>query len=240
MQEPQETQVWSLSREGPLQEGMTTYSSILAWRIPMDRGPWRATVHRVAKSRTWLKWLSTHTPTFISEWNQNKEVSSENSNQKPALMQVWGWKSYHFWNQNPFSYLFLNIYLFIYLWLVLVAVQIFDLCCFNGIMWDQVPWPGMRLGDPLRRYHWVLATGPQGSSPKTFENGPRLMVFSDACNKQITSRDMPHRPKPKTIPTKFLWSLVAHHPERQFILCGHFTKINEGNITTFLLSIHKN
>ena len=27
---------------------------------PMDRGVWWATVHRVAKSRTWLKWLSTH------------------------------------------------------------------------------------------------------------------------------------------------------------------------------------
>ena len=26
---------------------------------PMDRGAWWATVHRVAKSRTWLKWLST-------------------------------------------------------------------------------------------------------------------------------------------------------------------------------------
>ena len=28
---------------------------------PIDRGAWWATVHRVAKSRTWLKWLSTHT-----------------------------------------------------------------------------------------------------------------------------------------------------------------------------------
>ena len=27
---------------------------------PMDRGVWWATVHRVAKSETWLKWLSTH------------------------------------------------------------------------------------------------------------------------------------------------------------------------------------
>ena len=26
---------------------------------PMDRGAWQATVHRVAKSQTWLKWLST-------------------------------------------------------------------------------------------------------------------------------------------------------------------------------------
>ena len=28
---------------------------------PMDRGAWRATVHRVTKSQTRLKWLSTHT-----------------------------------------------------------------------------------------------------------------------------------------------------------------------------------
>ena len=30
----QETQVWSLGREDPLQKGMATHSSILAWRIP--------------------------------------------------------------------------------------------------------------------------------------------------------------------------------------------------------------
>ena len=31
------------------------------WENPVDKGAWWATVHRVAKSRTWLKWLSTHT-----------------------------------------------------------------------------------------------------------------------------------------------------------------------------------
>ena len=36
-QETQETQVQSLGWEDPLEEGMTTHSSILAWRIPMDR-----------------------------------------------------------------------------------------------------------------------------------------------------------------------------------------------------------
>ena len=39
---------------------MAAHSSILAWRIPMDRGAWRATVHGVAKSQTWLKRLSKH------------------------------------------------------------------------------------------------------------------------------------------------------------------------------------
>ena len=36
----------------PLEEGMATHSSIFAWRIPMDREAWRATVHRVSKSWT--------------------------------------------------------------------------------------------------------------------------------------------------------------------------------------------
>ena len=48
----QETKVRFLGHEDPLEAGMATHSSILAWRIPMDRGAWRATVHGVAKSQT--------------------------------------------------------------------------------------------------------------------------------------------------------------------------------------------
>ena len=39
---------------------MATHSSILAWRIPMDRGAWWATVYRVAKSWAPLKRLGTY------------------------------------------------------------------------------------------------------------------------------------------------------------------------------------
>ena len=46
-----ETWVQSLGWEDPLEEGMATHSSILTWRIPMDRGTWRATVHGVARVR---------------------------------------------------------------------------------------------------------------------------------------------------------------------------------------------
>ena len=45
-----ETLVRSLGWEDPLEEGMATHSSILAWRIPLDRGARRATVHGVTKS----------------------------------------------------------------------------------------------------------------------------------------------------------------------------------------------
>ena len=38
--------------EDPLEEGMATHSSILAWRIPMDRGTCQARVHGGAKSWT--------------------------------------------------------------------------------------------------------------------------------------------------------------------------------------------
>ena len=44
----QETLLWSLDWEDPLEKGKATHSNILAWRIP------RATVHGVAKSQTQL------------------------------------------------------------------------------------------------------------------------------------------------------------------------------------------
>ena len=49
-----ETWVQSLSWEDPLEEGMATHSSILAWKSPMDRGAWWATVPRVTNSQTRL------------------------------------------------------------------------------------------------------------------------------------------------------------------------------------------
>ena len=54
MQEMEETWVQSLGGEDPLEEGMATHSSILAWTIPLNRGAWWATVHGVTKSWTQL------------------------------------------------------------------------------------------------------------------------------------------------------------------------------------------
>ena len=51
----QETWIRSLGWEDPLEKGMETQSSILAWRIPWTEEPWGATDHEVAKSQTQLK-----------------------------------------------------------------------------------------------------------------------------------------------------------------------------------------
>ena len=48
----QEIRVCSLGWEDLLEENIATHSSILAWRIPMDRGAWWAIVPRVTRSRT--------------------------------------------------------------------------------------------------------------------------------------------------------------------------------------------
>ena len=53
----QEAHFQSRGWEDPLEEEMATHSSILAWRIPMDRGAWQATVLGVTElDMTW--WLN--------------------------------------------------------------------------------------------------------------------------------------------------------------------------------------
>ena len=89
-QESSEMWVPSLGREDPLEEEMATHSSILAWRIPMDRGAWWATVHGVTESDVTVhacssmhtcrkKWCwekgPTRQPGFLMDKNADAEPS---------------------------------------------------------------------------------------------------------------------------------------------------------------------
>ena len=64
MQKTQERWVRSPGREDPVEKGMATHSSILAWRMP-----WSEESDRLqsmgSQSRTWLKWLSMHARTSL-------------------------------------------------------------------------------------------------------------------------------------------------------------------------------
>ena len=68
----EETWVWSLGQEDPLEEGMSTYSSILAGRTPWTEEP-GGIQSMGSHSRTWLKRVSTHmcTPAYISWGRKN-------------------------------------------------------------------------------------------------------------------------------------------------------------------------
>ena len=58
--------VQSLGWENPLEKGMATLSSILAWRIPWNKGAWQAIQSMGSKSWTQLKQLSTRAHTHKS------------------------------------------------------------------------------------------------------------------------------------------------------------------------------
>ena len=63
MQEMQETQVWFLGHEDPLEEGTAPHSSILAWRIPWTEEP--GGLQFMGSQRVghdWSYWASTHIP----------------------------------------------------------------------------------------------------------------------------------------------------------------------------------
>ena len=66
----QETWVWSLGWEDPLEKGMATHSNILAQRIPWTAEP-GGLQSRVTKSWTWLKQLSTHAHTSLKTLSPN-------------------------------------------------------------------------------------------------------------------------------------------------------------------------
>ena len=62
MQETQETQLWSLGREDPLEEGMTSHSNNLAWRIPYTEEPeelWSIGWQRAGHN--WSDWAHVYT-----------------------------------------------------------------------------------------------------------------------------------------------------------------------------------
>ena len=58
-----ETWIRFLDWEDPLEKGTATYSSILAWRIPMDRGAWQATAMGSQRVRhNWVTFTFTFSP----------------------------------------------------------------------------------------------------------------------------------------------------------------------------------
>ena len=85
----QGTWVQSLGWEDPLEEGMATHSSSLAWRIPMDRGACWATVCGVAKSRTRLS-DEAHVYTTMCKIAGRKLLYSTGSSARCSVMTQMG------------------------------------------------------------------------------------------------------------------------------------------------------
>ena len=89
MQEMQETWVLFQGCKDPLEEGMATHSSIIAWR--MDKGAWWAAVYRVTTSRTWLKRLSAHARVLNLILKGETQEASQLWDAAQGVAEGWPW-----------------------------------------------------------------------------------------------------------------------------------------------------
>ena len=85
--------VQSLGQEDPLEKEMATHFSILAWRIPMDRGAWWATVHGVTRSQAQVSGSHTHTdgaaqPTTKGSWAAPTAQAAERLGPTPSGLNL--------------------------------------------------------------------------------------------------------------------------------------------------------
>ena len=90
----QDTQVRLLGQEDPLEKKMAIHSSILAWRIPMDRGAWQTTVHGVSKS--WTRLSEVILETVIEDRGGKKEKETNRGGLKKQSL-LWAAGSQSCW-----------------------------------------------------------------------------------------------------------------------------------------------
>ena len=97
----QEAQIESLDQKDPLEKEMATHSSSLAWRIPMDRGTWRAIVHgaqRVGHDRSDLACAHTCRPFML--FNHHNTASGYHFHLTEDEMVGW----HHWLNGHEFGW----------------------------------------------------------------------------------------------------------------------------------------
>ena len=82
MQETEETQVWSLGREDPVEKEMATCFSILAWEIIWTKEPGR--LQSMGSQRLGHNWATEHTHTHTHTQAQSRQRAS-----------LWGEKQKH-------------------------------------------------------------------------------------------------------------------------------------------------
>ena len=100
VQELQETQVWSLGQEDPLEKEMATHSSILAWKSHRQRSLTGYTVRGVTKNRTQLSehkkapriWKTKQLWVLSFSWNFSCPRSLPWVSPSVSCLQIWGSK----------------------------------------------------------------------------------------------------------------------------------------------------
>ena len=122
----QETWVWSLAREEPLEKGTVTHSSILAWRIPWTEEPGR--VQTIGSQRVRHDWAGALFP-----FSLHFEFTQKESNPCLTWDEVFGWAmNLYCVHQHYFACSWINQSLFLwrrgFIFLTLRLYAIANLC----------------------------------------------------------------------------------------------------------------
>ena len=110
----QETWVWSLGWEDPLEEGMSTHSSILASRIPMDREP---AGYSPWDRRVGHYWAPKHriAHLFLVFWETSVLFSTVAAPSYIPTNNVWGF---------PFLHILSNIYYLVFFFMIAIVIGV--------------------------------------------------------------------------------------------------------------------
>ena len=91
----QETLVPTLSRKDPMEKGMTTYSSILAWRIPWKEEP--GGLQSMGSQRVGHDWVTNNNNNTLTLFCVTLYISKILNHQTSSILT--------YWNENNLSYL---------------------------------------------------------------------------------------------------------------------------------------
>ena len=87
----QETWVQFLHWEDPLEEGMATHCSILAWRVPMDRRAEHGGLQSVGLQRVGHNWVTKQKPLIPPTlWENTENTAMAETSLVPVLPVQWG------------------------------------------------------------------------------------------------------------------------------------------------------
>ena len=164
MQEPQETPVWSLDQEDPLEKGMATHSSILAWRIPRTEEPGRLQSIGRRVEHDWSDLACMHAgqqKSLVVKWNFSFFLLSHGIN-------------WYTWYQFSSVWLLSRVWLFATLWTAVCQASLSITSC-----WSLLKVMSIELVMP---YNHVNLSCPHLLLPAIF---PSIRVFSNESALQI-------------------------------------------------------
>ena len=160
---------------------MAAHSSILAWRIPMDRGAWWATVHKGCKESDMSEWIRTYvcwiiyvyicTSTYLLIFAESYRNHYE-SCYVCMYVYIYIYMHKHTYIHVRWITMLHHFFKRLFIWLhqaLAAAGRIFSCsiwplsCC----LWNLAPWPGIKPRPPAPGV-WSLSRWTTREVPKVF------------------------------------------------------------------------